>query len=136
MVPAELKFEKQLFWQINETKPDSIVPYIPDYLSDWAAETYQESVADASLKARQMAFKLEKKDINFLLPPNSMDVSFDLHELMIAAYKMVLLPAWIGEIHNSVGDMVFYINADNGKIYKIASTQENKPWWKLLFDPD
>jgi predicted RNA-binding Zn-ribbon protein involved in translation (DUF1610 family) len=136
MVPAELKFEKQLFWQINETKPDSIVPYIPDYLSDWAAETYQESVADASLKARQIAFMSEKKGINCILPPNSRDVSYDSHELMIAAYKMVLLPAWIGEIHNSVGNLVFYINADNGKIYEIASTQENKPWWKLLFDPD
>ncbi len=136
MIPAELKFEQQLFWQINDTKPDSIISYLPDYLSDWAAETYQESVADASLKARQLAFKLEKQDINCLLPPNSMDVSFDSHELMIAAYKMVLLPAWIGEIHNSTGDMMFYINADNGKVYKIATNQDNKPWWKLLFDPD
>jgi hypothetical protein len=56
--------------------------------------------------------------------------------LMVDTYKMVLLPAWIGEIHNSVGDLLFYINADNGKVYKIASTQENKPWWKFLFDPD
>jgi predicted RNA-binding Zn-ribbon protein involved in translation (DUF1610 family) len=136
MVPAELKFEQQLFWQITDIKPDSIIPYIPDYLSDWAAETYQESVADASLKARQMAFKSEKQDINFLLPPNSMDVSFDSHELMVAAYKMVLLPAWIGEIHNSTEDLVFYINAENGKVFKIASAQENKPWWKLIFDPD
>ncbi len=136
MIPAEQRFEQQLFWQINETIPESIVPYIPDYLSDWSAENYQESVADASLKARQMAFKLEKNDIKCLLPPNSTDVSYDSHELMIDAYKMVLLPAWIGEIHNSVGDMQFYINAENGKIFKIASTQETKPWWKILFAPD
>jgi predicted RNA-binding Zn-ribbon protein involved in translation (DUF1610 family) len=136
LVPAELKFEQQLFWQINDTKPDSIIPYVPDYLSNWSAETYQESVADASLKARRIAFLLEKKDINCLLPPKSMDVSYDSHELMVDTYKMVLLPAWIGEIHNSVGDLLFYINADNGKVYKIASTQENKPWWKFLFDPD
>jgi predicted RNA-binding Zn-ribbon protein involved in translation (DUF1610 family) len=136
LVPAELKFEQQLFWQISDTKPDSIIPYVPEYLSDWSAETYQESVADASLKARQIAFLLEKKDINCLLPPKSMDVSYDSHELMVDAYKMVLLPAWIGEIHNSAEDLLLYINADNGKVYKIASTQENKPWWKLLFDPD
>jgi hypothetical protein len=55
---------------------------------------------------------------------------------MVAAYKMVLLPAWIGEIHNSTEDLVFYINAENGKVFKIASAQENKPWWKLIFDPD
>jgi predicted RNA-binding Zn-ribbon protein involved in translation (DUF1610 family) len=136
LVPAELKFEQQLFWQISDTKPDSIIPYVPEYLSDWSAETYQESVADASLKARQIAFLLEKQDINCLLPPKSMDVSYDSHELMVDAYKMVLLPAWIGEIHNSAEDLLLYINADNGKVYKIASTQENKPWWKLLFDPD
>jgi predicted RNA-binding Zn-ribbon protein involved in translation (DUF1610 family) len=136
MVPAELKFEQQLFWQINDTKPESIIPYIPDYLADWSAETYQESVADASLKARQIAFKLEKMDISILLPSNCEDVSFDSHELMIAAYKMVLLPAWIGEIHDSVGDMQIYINAENGKVYKSSFYKENKPWWKMLFDPD
>jgi predicted RNA-binding Zn-ribbon protein involved in translation (DUF1610 family) len=136
MVPAEQRFEPQLFWQINETRPDSIVPYIPDYLSEWSAETYQNSVADSSLKARQMAFNLEKKDISILLPSNYKDVSFDSHELMVAAYKMVLLPAWIGEIHNSDGVMLFYINAENGKIYKIESTQDIRPWWKVLFDPD
>jgi|WetSurMetagenome_2_1015567.scaffolds.fasta_scaffold19411_4 DNA-directed RNA polymerase subunit RPC12/RpoP len=134
MVPAEIKFEQQLSWQIVETTSDKIIPFNPDYLSDWSAETYQISVADASLKARQMAFKVEKIDINNLLPANSTDVSFDSHELMVAAYKMVLLPAWIGEIHNSVGDMVFYINGENGKVFRFNSSQQNKPWWKLLFN--
>jgi len=99
-----------------------------------SAESYQESVADASLKARQIAFHMEKKDIGCLLSPNSVDVSCDSYELMIDAYKMVLLPAWIGEINQLNGNIPFYLNAENGRIITQENNKEHKTWWKTIFD--
>ena len=136
MVPAETTYKDELNWQITEIDPDSISSYKPDYLSNWAAETYQESVAEASLEARQMAFSLEKKNIKYTLPSNSDDPSFDSSQLMIDTYKLVLLPAWIGEINTMNGSISVFMNADNGRLLIDQDHGEQKSWWKTLFSYD
>jgi DNA-directed RNA polymerase subunit RPC12/RpoP len=133
MVPAEERYEKQLNWQIENTNPDTIDSYLPEYLSDWAAETYQKSIADASLEARQVAFNQEKLQIKAMLPMNAEDVSFDSHQMMVDSYKLILLPCWIGIISTINGDIPLYLNADDGSILIRQEKPEPKSWWNKLF---
>ncbi len=136
MVPAETDYEDELTWQISMVNADLITAYKPDYLSNWAAETYQVSVAEASLRARQIAFDLEKKNIKYMLPSNAGNPSYDSHQLMIDTYKLVLLPAWIGEIKILNGRIPFYLNAENGKLKVNQGLGAEKSWWKTLFSYD
>jgi hypothetical protein len=134
MVPAVSRFQQQLSWQITNTRPENIAAYSPDYLSDWAAETYQKSVADASLEARQIAFTLEKRIIPSSLPGSAVDITFDSHELMVDSYKLMLLPAWVGEVVTGDAGIPFYMNAENGELRPQKANREPGSWWKKLFN--
>lgn len=133
LIPAEESYERQLSWQIANTDPELIVTYLPEYLSNWVAETFQKSVADASLEARQVAFNLEKNQIRAILPRNAEDVSFDSHQMMVDSFKLILLPSWIGNISTLDGDIPFYLNADNGEVLIRQEKNEPKSWWNILF---
>ncbi len=134
MVPALSRYQQQLSWQITRVNPENITSYAPDYLSDWAAETYQKSVADASLEARQIAFSMEKRSIRLFIPGNAVDVSYDSHELMIDSYKLVLLPAWICELVGENGNIHIFVNADNGELMPQTTNGKSRSWWKKLFN--
>jgi predicted RNA-binding Zn-ribbon protein involved in translation (DUF1610 family) len=133
MVPAEESYERQINWQIANTNPNAIVTYLPEYLADWAAETYQKSIADASLDARQVAFNLEKSEIRAILPMNAEDVSYDSHQMMVDSYKLILLPCWIGTISTLNGDIPYYLNGDDGNILVRQEKTEPKSLWDKLF---
>lgn len=133
MVPAEESYERQINWQIANTNPNAIVTYLPEYLADWAAETYQKSIADASLDARQVAFNLEKSEIRAILPMNAEDVSYDSHQMMVDSYKLILLPCWNGTISTLNGDIPYYLNGDDGNILVRQKKTEPKSLWDKLF---
>jgi hypothetical protein len=134
MVPAVSRFQQELSWQIAKTRCENITAYATDYLSDWAAETYQKSVADASLEARQIAFTMEKRSIPLFLPRNAADISYDSHELMIDSYKLVLLPAWLCELVIENGNIQHYLDADNGELMPQKLNRDSGSWWKKFFN--
>lgn len=73
-----------------------MVPYADQYLANWPAETYQETVSDASLEARDLVFKQEQEKIkNKLVLEQVRALSFSSLGLIIETYSMVLLPAWL-----------------------------------------
>lgn len=136
MVPAETRYHAQICWQITDVDAGRITAYQPDFLTDWAAETYQISVAAASLDARQIAFQLEKNVIRAQIPGNAEDVSYDSHKLMVDGYKLFLVPAWLGEIRTSDRTIQYYLNADSGKLLMDNDDGGLKRWLKTLLNID
>lgn len=63
---------------------------------NWPAETYQQSVSDASLDAREYVFKREQEKIKGKLVLQQVrDMAISSLGIVIEAYKLVLLPAWL-----------------------------------------
>jgi predicted RNA-binding Zn-ribbon protein involved in translation (DUF1610 family) len=73
-----------------------LAPYADQYLANWPAETYQETVSDASLVARELVFKGEQEKIkNKLVLEQVRNLSFSSLGIIIETYNLVLLPAWL-----------------------------------------
>jgi DNA-directed RNA polymerase subunit RPC12/RpoP len=71
-------------------------PYSDLYLANWPAETYQETVSDASVEARERVFKAAQDKVkNKLLLDQVRDLRFSSLGLIIETYDLVLLPAWL-----------------------------------------
>lgn len=77
---------------------DGLVAYDARYLSNWLAETYQISMGDASLNAREIAYNLEKQSIPLSFDFNFRDISFSSANMLVESYQLVLLPVWVTSI--------------------------------------
>ena len=73
-----------------------LAPYDERCLANWPAETYQQSVSDASLDAREYIFKREQEKIKGKLVVQQVrDLTINSLGIVIEAYKLVLVPAWL-----------------------------------------
>jgi len=73
-----------------------VVTYDESYLANWPAETYQRTVSDASLDAREHALQLAEEKIKArLISSQVRELTFSSLGIIIESYKLVLLPAWL-----------------------------------------
>ena len=72
-----------------------VVAYDPGYLSNWPAETYQITLSDAALDARQQALQNERQSLqqSFTRPVRNLVVH--TAEMTVEYVKLLLLPAWL-----------------------------------------
>lgn len=134
MIPAAKHDQKNLERMISQLNFDEMVAYKTDYLADWWAETYQVSVSDASLLAREQVYNSEKKLILSDFPGYAENIGFSSHALMIDSFQLVLLPAWMGRctISGKVCDL--FIDALSGEVnLKGWLTPKVTSFWERLF---
>jgi hypothetical protein len=53
---------------------------------------------------------------------------------MVDSYKLMLLPAWVGEVVSGDARIPFYMNAENGELKPQKANRESVSWWKKLFN--
>ena len=107
-----------------------MIDYRPEYVADWLAETYQVTLAEASLIARQIAFKLEKVQANLSIPSIAEDISYSSHEMFVVLYQLVLYPVWIAQITYQNETESFTLDALNGKL--LLKQEGNLSFWDRL----
>jgi hypothetical protein len=71
-----------------------LTPFDPRYLSDWPAETYQISMGDASLNAREETVRQFHQKVAASLSGEIKDLRVVAPELAVDSYKLILLPFW------------------------------------------
>ncbi len=134
MIPACLHHVHEMEGMIASLQFDEMIAFTTDYLADWWAETYQVSVADASLKARQLVYLREKREIQNDIPSYAEDLNFSSHALAVDSYQLVLLPAWLGKAEFSGRPVEIFIDALTGSI-QLKGWDQPKPqsfWSRLL----
>jgi uncharacterized CHY-type Zn-finger protein len=112
-------------YQVN-----GMVDFDPRYLADWPAETYQISVGDASLIARQAALEKTRKRIEQGLFERTRNLVVDSHDLVVDSYRLALLPAWIVTYKTQEGDVRVFVNGQTGE----AHSQHPRPGWRGVLD--
>jgi DNA-directed RNA polymerase subunit RPC12/RpoP len=134
IIPASNHYVEELQWMIRSLDYGEMTTYKTDFLADWPAETYQISVGDASLKARQIAFQMEKQEARDYIPNEAIEISFSSHELIVSSYQLILLPAWIGECSLDGVKRQLFINAVNGEVNMAGEKEKPQQsfWDKLL----
>ena len=117
-VPASAPLPPYLKLVLAEFEAADVLPYKPEYTATWLAESYKISMSDAALEARLLAFtdaqkKLRKSDKFRQIT----GLRFASDEIIIASFKLVLVPVWIGYLRfdGKVQDLM--INGMNGTVY-------------------
>jgi hypothetical protein len=134
VVPASNHFLPQIQRMINRIDFAEMTDFKTDYLADWPAETYQISVGDASLKARQIGFAMEKKETESIIPSYAEGITYSSHALVVESYQLVLVPAWVGSVSLSEKETPLFIDAISGEVQlDQASPARSLSFWQRLF---
>lgn len=107
----ELFFDETHHYDLN-----GVVPFEEGYLADWTAETYQVSVADASLDARATAMHIEKAKILAGQTASLKDFRLSTAGLVVEGFQLLLLPAWLTTYSSAGKAWRVMINGQTGNV--------------------
>jgi hypothetical protein len=131
-VPAGKRYSEELREIIPTLNYQWMTGYKPDYLADWLAETYQVTVADASLEARSICLKIEKQKAGLSMPPGAESIVFDSHAMVVESYQLCLIPIWTVSCDVDGKQQTFVQDALNGRM--IGGQDEPRSLWDKLMD--
>jgi uncharacterized CHY-type Zn-finger protein len=131
LVPAIQRFSEALQAVFQSYDLSALTPYEEFYLADWLAETYQVSMSDASLDARQKAFSEEKERTILTIEGRFRDVRFSSAGMLVESYQFILLPVWVTTYQIAGKSYSILINGANGKVY--AESPREEGWLARLF---
>jgi DNA-directed RNA polymerase subunit RPC12/RpoP len=97
---------------------NDIIPYSPKFTVNWLAQTYTKTMSNAAIEARSQAFAIAKRILN-----NEEEIvdfnntNFSSAELFIEAFKLILVPVWIGVYVFSGTSFNVTINGMSGNLH-------------------
>ena len=133
LIPASKRCQEMVLRELGHYNLKKVVPYDPRYLVDWPAETYQITAAEASLRAREWALDRARAESRGVFPGGLQDVKFSSLGMSVEAYKLLLLPVWIG--HYSEEELLeeALINGQTGSVQGRAGEEGISGWVGKLF---
>jgi DNA-directed RNA polymerase subunit RPC12/RpoP len=118
LLPGTRLLPPQLLAKAEPFNIEQMVEYKPDYLAGWPAATYDVSLAQASLDARERMVARAKKELWYKAAPGR-----EIRDLQVAAsdfagmtYTQVLLPVWMGSYQYRGQRYRLLINGQTGRV--------------------
>jgi hypothetical protein len=102
---------------LREFSHDKVVAYDDRYLANWPAETYQLSMADASLEARQSVLSIEHEQVRRSFMGQIRDLELNTSGMSVDAYKLLLFPFWVTSYVFESQTYQIIINGENGVVH-------------------
>lgn len=95
-----------------------LVEYHPDYLAGWSALTYNRSLADATLLAREQVVRRVRRSLNarVLVGVEHQYLQSGATNWIAMSYKLALLPLWVGSFHYKDREYHLIVNGQTGKV--------------------
>ena len=122
LIPAVSTPPVELLNRIADFDTGEALPYSIGLLAGWTTEIYQVTMASASVKAHQLAYKRAKEDFQKTLTlfDSLSKPTFSSSGISIDTYKLLLLPVW--KIICRVRDQKFIvlINGETGTMAESA----------------
>ena len=97
VVPAILNLAGVWVGDPNTYPLDLVKVFKPAYLADIPAETYQISLSDASLSAREAALERARAQIARELSVPERLLKLDSSSLLIESFRLILFPLWLSD---------------------------------------
>jgi hypothetical protein len=95
-----------------------VVEFKPDYLAGWPALTYDRSLAEATLLAREQIIRKVRRELHFRVLPGSQkrDLETGGVNWQDMTFKHILLPVWIGQYRYKGVDYAVMVNGQTGQV--------------------
>ena len=111
----------------------TIRPYDARYLANWLAETYEITIGDASLSARQVALKYEKQAVLAAQEHPTRNLVIRTAGMIVESYKLILLPVWLTHYTCEGKRYEVLVNGYDGTIYGERPHKGLVRWLDKLF---
>jgi DNA-directed RNA polymerase subunit RPC12/RpoP len=95
LIPATKKCPRHWAKFLRNYILDESVPFQEEYLASMPAETYQISMSDASLEARNMIYSQKRRQIETDINHEYTNLSSTSTSIVIDLFSLLLLPVWI-----------------------------------------
>ncbi|MBN1876687.1 MAG: hypothetical protein JXA33_20850 [Anaerolineae bacterium] len=135
LVPASHTLPVELVKEVDEFDLSALQPYNPGYLADWPSEVYEIAVSDASIAARQQAQKQTERKVYIRVDAvkgyneSVRDVQINTGNMLVYAYKLILLPFWIAHYRDE--ETVYHV-VINGQTGHVRGQEKQGVFKKLL----
>lgn len=123
LIPAVSKPPAELLMRITDFDTRQAVPYSLPLIAGWTTEIYQVTMASASVKAQQLAYRRAKDDFlgTLSLFESLARPTFNSSGIAIDTYKLVLLPVWKITSCLSGQKCIVLVNGQTGAVAESAS---------------
>jgi hypothetical protein len=118
LVPGLNKMDPGEISRIEPFRLKEMKVFDPKYLAGWQALTYDLSLADASLKAREIVTRRLRRSL-----PNRVMITSETRNLHSGGlswsgmtYKLALIPLWVGTYHYRGKVYRLLVNGQTGKV--------------------
>jgi DNA-directed RNA polymerase subunit RPC12/RpoP len=134
LVPASHALPAPLAKVVNDFRLDDLVTYDPVYLADWPAETYEISMANASLVARRQILDRARERATYGAFGQTKDLQLSSTRLVIEAFKLILLPLWIAHYRDKKKQKQYtvVINGQTGAVRGEKPARGIRKWLSWL----
>ena len=112
---------------------NALEEYDARFLANWMAETYQITMADASLSARKIALDQQKNSVEYRIPNQATNLILDSSRMLVESYRLILLPVWLSYFILEDHKYHLIINGQTGQVTAELPQQGIKGWLKGLF---
>jgi len=118
LIPGSKAITRKKADKISPFKLKEVVEFKPEFLAGWPALTYDISLADATLVARETIIRKFRRSMhNKILPHRKKrNLSTGTHKWSGMTFKYVLLPLWIGAYQYKGQSYSILINGQTGKV--------------------
>ncbi len=103
---------------IRPFKLKEVVEFKPEFLAGWPALTYDISLADATLIARELIIGNFRNSMHLKILPHrkKRNLSTGHHKWSGMTFKYVLLPIWVGTYHYKGQSYSILVNGQTGEV--------------------
>jgi len=108
-------------------------PYDPAYLADWPAETYQRTMSDAALIARQRVFARCRERVGWEQGGEIKDLSISSAGMAIDSYRLILVPLWLSAFDVQGRRCRVAVNGADGTVRGEAPRSGVREWLGKVF---
>lgn len=105
-----------------------LVEFKPEYLAGWTALTYNRSLSDATLLAREQVALRLRRSLNgrVLVGVEHQNLQSGATNWIAMSYKLALLPLWVGSFHYKDHEYRLIVNGQSGKVGGVKPTDNVK----------
>lgn len=128
-VPASHRLPKSLAEQVRGFDLEQLEAFDPSLLAGWPAQAYEIPAADAAMAARWQAIDKTRGRIERGLPARSRELQLRSPDLLVSAYRLILLPFWLTNYRYQGRRYQAIVNGQTGTVH---AEMPPRGWWQAL----
>lgn len=125
-VAASHSLPASLLKELRGYRLEELVPYKPEYIADWPAESYSIPATRAALLARWQILEATRIRLNQRTPLMARDLQVGFAQLLIASYRLALVPVWRGKFSMKEDEHDFFVNGQLGSVHAVSPSRRRK----------